>query len=318
MTRLESIELRTRKPREHLQIRSKATLRSNCFDKLTRNDINLVAIRKRRVFKIRMHSDAEVCWQRPGRRGPNDQEHLPPGERGIDQRRIAPEGKLHIHRRTSVLVILNFSFRERRLVLETPVNRPRALVNPATLDKPREHPRRFGFVVVRHREIRIVPLAEDAEPFEVARLALQGLLSMLAADATKRLGAQIVLLLALFLEVFFDERLDRQTVTVVTGDVRRVEAHHRARLHDEVFKDLVHRGAEMDIGVRVWRAVVHDELRAAFTGAANESIEIELVPFLQARWLALSQIGLLREGGLWQIDGLLEIERGFSRHKRKC
>jgi hypothetical protein len=54
----------------------------------------------------------------------------------------------------------------------------------------------------------------------------------------------------------------------------------------------VHRGAEMDVGVRVWRAVVHDELRAAFAGAANEAIEIELVPFLQSRWLALREIGL--------------------------
>src|SRR6185369_15179070 len=148
-------------------------------------------------------------------------------------------------------------------------------------------------------------------------LILQRILSVFAADATKRLDTQLVLLLALFLEGFFDEGFNRQTVTVVTRNVRRVEAHHRARFDDEVFQNLIHRGAEMDVGIRVWRAVVHDELRAAFTGAADESIEIELVPFLQTRWLALRQIGLLRESGLWQIDGLLEIERGFSRHKRK-
>jgi len=41
-----------------------------------------------------------------------------------------------------------------------------------TLDKTRKHARGLGFIVVRHREIRIVPLAENSESFEVARLAL--------------------------------------------------------------------------------------------------------------------------------------------------
>ncbi len=49
----------------------------------------------------------------------------------------------------------------------------------------------------------------------------------------------------------------------------------------------------MDVGVRVWRAVVENEFWAAFAGAANEAIEIELVPFLQPRWFVLRKIGLL-------------------------
>src|SRR6185437_9279594 len=110
---------------------------------------------------------------------------------------------------------------------------------------------------------------------------------------------------------------DRQTVTVVTGYVRRVEAHHRARFDDEVFQDFVHRGAEVDVGVRVRRAVVHDELRAAFGGAANQAVKIELIPLFQPRWFGLRKIGFLRESGLRQVDGLLEIEGCFSRHKRK-
>src|SRR5262249_5609626 len=150
-------------------------------------------------------------------------------QRRIDQLRITLERKLHINRRARVLVILNLRLGERRLILDTPVNRSRAFINPATLDKTRKHARRLGFVVVRHREIRIVPLAEDAESFEIARLALQRVLGVLATDATKRLDAQVVLLLALCLERFFDVSLDWQTVAVVTGNVWRVEAHHRAR-----------------------------------------------------------------------------------------
>ena len=60
---------------------------------------------------------------------------------------------------------------------------------------------------------------------------------------------------------------DRQSVTVVTGNVRRVVAHHRARLDDEVFQNLVHRRAEMDVGVRVRWTIVKDKLLAAFARA---------------------------------------------------
>src|SRR5918912_268137 len=101
-------------------------------------------------------------------------------------------------------MIFNFSFRERSLILETPVNRPRAFVHPATFDKPREHARRFGFVVVRHCEVWIVPLAEYAESFEVTCLTLQGILRVIATDATESLGAQIGFLLAFLLQRFFD------------------------------------------------------------------------------------------------------------------
>src|SRR6185503_16399665 len=145
------------------------------------------AVLERRVFKIRMNGDAEVCRQRPGRRGPDQHENFSTSERRIDERRIALQRKLHVDRWARVLMIFNFSFRERRLVLDAPVNRTRAFVNPATFDKPREHPCSFGFVVVRHREIRVVPLAENSESFEVASLALQRVLSVFTASATETL-----------------------------------------------------------------------------------------------------------------------------------
>src|SRR5215208_236101 len=151
-----------------------------------------------------MNSDAEIRRQRPWRRGPDHYEHFSPGECRINQSRIALQRKLHIDRWTRVLVIFNFGFGERRLVLETPVNWPRSFVNPTTLDEPRKHTRGFGFVVVRHRQVWIVPLAEDSESFEVARLALQRILRMLTTGATKTLDTEIVLLLAFLLKRPFD------------------------------------------------------------------------------------------------------------------
>src|SRR5215208_3633210 len=252
-----------------------------------------------------MNSDTQICRQRPGRRGPDHYEDFSPGECRIDQSRIALQRKLHIDRWTRVLVIFNFRFGERRLVLETPVNRPCSFVNPTTLDKPRKHARGFGLVVVRHPQVWIVPLAEDSESFEVARLALQRILCVLTTSATKTLDTEVVLLLAFLLERAFDVYLDGQAMTVVTRNVRRVVAHHRARFDDEVFEDLVHRRAEMNVGVRVWRPIMHDELRATLTCAADQAVKIKLGPLLKPGGFTLREIGLLRKGGLRQIDCLL-------------
>ncbi len=119
-----------------------------------------------------------------------------------------------------MLVILDFRFRQRCLVLDAPVNRPRAFVDVTTFDETREHACGLGFVVVRHSEVRIVPLAENAEALEIARLALQRVLSVLAADAAKSFDTQVALLFALLLECPFDVLLDRQSVAVVTRNVR--------------------------------------------------------------------------------------------------
>ena len=41
-----------------------------------------------------------------------------------------------------MLMILNFGFGQRRLIMYAPVNRPRAFVNEAALDEPRKQPRK--------------------------------------------------------------------------------------------------------------------------------------------------------------------------------
>ena len=105
-------------------------------------------------------------------------------------------------------------------------------------------------------------------------------------------------------------------MTVVTGHVRRVVAQHRARFHNEIFQNLVHRRAEMDVGVSVGRAVVQDEFFAARARLTNLLIKIHIRPLLQTRRLALRQVCLLREFRFRQIYCLLEFDCGcFSGHK---
>ena len=185
--------------------------------------------------------------------------------------------KLHVDRRTRVLVILNLSFRQRGLILDAPVNGSRAFVDVTTLDEACKHARGFGFVVVRHREVRIVPLAENAESFEIARLVLQRLLRRARGRRGETLETRPSSCL-LRTEFSIDIEFDRQTVTVVAGHIWRVVAHHRARFDDEVFQNLVHRRAEMNVGIGVGWTIVKNEFLAARATRSDQAVEIEFVP----------------------------------------
>ncbi len=169
--------------------------------------------------------------------------------------------------------------------------------------------------MVRHRHVGIVPLAENAEPLKVACLAFQSIRGKFAARAANTERRHVGFLRAEFL---LDMQFDRQSMTVIARHVGRVVTQHRARFDDEVFQVLIERRAEMNVRVRVRRAIVQDELRCAGTRAANLLVKIHLGPFLQAGRLGLWQVGLLREFGLRQVDGLFQFKcRCFSRHKRQ-
>ncbi len=98
--------------------------------------------------------------------------------------------------------------------------------------------------------------------------------------------------------LLLDLQLDRQAVAVPAGDVRRVVAVHRARLHDEVFQDLVDRVADVNLAVRVRRAVVQHEARPAARDLAQLLIKAAVFPVLQHGGLAVGEVRLHREVGL--------------------
>jgi len=89
--------------------------------------------------------------------------------------------------------------------------------------------------------------------------------------------------------------------------VGRVEAVERARLDDDVLQDLVDRVPDVDLAVRVGRAVVQDELRPPGTRGADLSVDVFLVPARQHLRLALREVRLHRELGLRQVQCVLVV-----------
>ena len=163
----------------------------------------------------------------------------------------------------------------------------------------------FGLWV--HRQIGVVPVGVDAEAFQLLALGVDPCLRVGAAFGAEFLGGNLVLV-ALFLAVFLlDLPFDRQAVAIPAGDVGRVEALEALRAHDHVLEDMVQRVADVDVAIRIGRAIVEDEFFAARAGIAQGAVEILILPQIcparQNARLLLGEARLHGEIGLRQEDG---------------
>ena len=175
-------------------------------------------------------------------------------------RAVGIERELDVDRRRGVLLVLDFRLGQRGAAVDAPVDRFLALVDEPLLDEAAQRARDRRLVPEVHRHVGMRPIAEDAEPLEFPGHDADEALRVGAAGAAKVRHAHLALLRS---ELAIDFQLDRQAVAVVPGNVRRVEARHRAGLHDEVLENLVQGRAEMNLSVGVRRAVVKDELGRA-------------------------------------------------------
>ena len=152
-----------------------------------------------------------------------------------------------------MIFVFDFGFGERRAAMDAPVHRLLALVDKLLLDELTERAYDVRLVPERHRQVRVVPLAKHAEALELLGHDADEFFGVRAARAADICARHLALLRS---ELAIDFQFDRQSMTVVTRHVRRIEAGHRLRLDDEVLEDLVERRAEMDLSVCVRRAVV--------------------------------------------------------------
>ena len=156
------------------------------------------------------------------------------------------------------------------------------------------------------RQVRIVPIAQHAEPLELraldvdvfARVGLAGL-----ADGGGVGGG-----VAGLAHVLGDLELDRQPVAIPARHVGRAEAAQGLVLDDDVLENLVQRGADVDVAIGEGRAVVQDELLARpARWAWMCCVEPGGLPLLQPLRFPRDQVGLHREIGLRQVQCVLVV-----------
>ena len=161
--------------------------------------------------------------------------------------------------------VLDFGLGQGRAIPQAPMHGLLALVDQPLLDEPAERSDDCRLKAGRHRQVRGRPVTEDPQAFEVLTLRGDEPLGVRPACLPELDGRSI---LGGRSELALDIELDRQAVTVPSGDVRRVETRHTARLDDEVLQNLVECGADVDLAVGVGRAIVqHEPGRLAPRGA---------------------------------------------------
>ena len=242
-----------------------------------------------------MNRDGHVRWERPRRRRPDDHARLA-GQRTTHQR------KLHVDRRIGALDIFHLRLRQRRLRAGAPKDGLLRLIDQALFHEDREGADDLGLVAGVEREIRVFPIAKDAEPLELPALDVDELARVFLALAPDFDGRQA----ARFLHHL---ELDRQPVAVPARHERRAKTRHRFRFHDQILEDLVQRGAHVDIAIRERRAVVQDEKRRVFPRVLDAPVKPRALPLRQPRRFAGNEVRLHREIRLWQEQSVFVIHR---------
>ena len=203
-----------------------------------------------------------------------------------------------------MVLVLDLGFGQRRAAVDAPVHRLLALVDEAALDELAERARDVRLIPRVHRQVVVVPVAEDHQPLELVGHHVDEAPGVVAAGAAD-VGDRHVALLRPKLAI--DLQLDRQAVAVVARHVGHVEAGHRPRLDDEVLQDLVERRAEVDLAVGVRRTVVEDELRRAAALLANLPVQVHRLPARERLRLGRLQVGLHRKTCARQVDRVFPL-----------
>ncbi len=217
--------------------------------------------------------------------------------------------KADVDRDVDAVFVLDFGFGQRALAVEAPVDGLQATIDVALLQHLAQRADLVGLVLVRHRRVRMVPVAEHAEPLELLALVVD-LLGGVRARQPLRFGGGEILAVRLL-----DLHLDRHAVAVPARHVGRVEARHPLALDDDVLEDLVDGVADVDVAVRVRRAVVQDEARPALRRRADRLVDLRALPFRHPARLAARKIAAHRERRVRQVERCLVVGLRFVGHQ---
>ncbi len=101
--------------------------------------------------------------------------------------------------------------------------------------------------------------------------------------------------------------LDGESVTVPARPIGAGKAGHGPGLDDEVFQDLVQRGAEVDVAVGVRRAVMEHKFLASPGGVLDFGVQVLLLPRRKDLGFPLGEVGLHGKISARQIERIFIV-----------
>ena len=160
-----------------------------------------------------------------------------------------------------------------------------------------------GVVVIRIREVGIVPLPQHTQALESLTLGVDLLDGHLAAEPTNGRGGKLAeLVLA---HHVLNLVLDGKAMTIPTRNVGYLTTLHDPVPIDDVLADLVLRMAEVNRTVGIGRTVVQHELLVPLVLLERELVDARFLPSSKTLGFVLCQIRAHRKFRARQIGGLL-------------
>ena len=156
-----------------------------------------------------------------------------------------------------MVLVFDLGFGERGAAGNAPIDRLFAAIHETFFDDVGKQAQLVGLVFLVERQIWIIPVAEDAETFELLALDINIFAGVGFAGFADGGGVGAgVASLAHFLG---NLEFDGQAVAIPARHIGRAETPEGFVFDDDVLENLVQRGADVDIAVGEWRAVVQDK-----------------------------------------------------------
>ena len=124
-------------------------------------------------------------------------------------------------RRARVVLVLHFCLGQRGAATDAPVHRLQPFVHGAFREEVDKRPGDHPLILRRHREVRIFPTSQHAQPLERFALQIDELLRIIPAFAADLCGRHLGFLRA---KLAVDLDLDGQPVAIPPRDIGRVIA----------------------------------------------------------------------------------------------
>ena len=202
------------------------------FDQVFGHEQVFVADAYPDVFKVFVGTDGDVAGNGPRRRRPDEGEDF---VRVGTFRHMAAEVdglEFDVNGEGFIILVFDFSFSQGRFAVRAPVNGLQAFVDVAFLGHFPEDADLSDFDGLAQRQVRMVPVTEDAEADEVFLLFFHAGQGVVTAFGTQVEGGHFV---AVEARIFDDGVFDRQAVRIPAGNVFRVAALLGLIFEDNVF-----------------------------------------------------------------------------------
>ena len=206
--------------------------------------------------------------------------------------------------------VIDFGFGQRGPTGCAPVNRFAPPVEPAAINHCGQLTCLSGFVSKVHGQIGPVPFTQDPKPLKIFALHFDKSIGVLATLGSHTGHTEFGFAVAP--QFLLDLEFNWKSVTIPTGPVGRTKTIELLELENDVLERLVQRMPNMDVAVRIRRAVVEHEDRRILAGLLQSLVEAHLGPARESFGLALGQIRPHRIVGLRQVQGIAVFHLGAN------